>query len=541
MGTKGSDQHFDMETDYCVVGAGPAGCVVTDRLSESGRHQVTLLEAGPSDWHPFMHIPATFLYLVRDPRFSWYVQMEPEPELKGRAQKAFQGKVLGGGSSINGMVFMRGIAYQYDDWAAAGCTGWGYEDVLPYFKKMEHYEHGDDRYRGRTGPMHVARVNEVHSLTQAFVEAGQQVGFPSNNDFNGAPSEGIGVVQNNRRGRLRSGAAQTYLARAKRRPNVRIETHALGRKILFDGKRAIGVEFSRGGKVFRVRARREVIVSCGSLKSPQLLQLSGVGPADTLKSVGVPVLHDMPDLGHNLRDHLYVRIAHRVKGTQSMNERTRGWRLGVELARYAINGSGLMANATTSGALFCRSRPEVEKPDLYIAFTPGSYGEQLKLEREPGMCMGILKSHPESRGTVLLRSADPEDRPAIRPNYLSAEEDRRAVVAGLKIIRKLFEAPALAKYSAFETKPGPQVVTDDELLDFARSVGTPGVHFTTTCRMGSDDKSVVTPELKVRGLDGLRVIDGSVMPGCSSGNTHAPIVMVGERGADFVLKDAGAG
>jgi len=530
---------FDIEADYCIVGAGAAGCVVADRLSESGRDRVVVLEAGPSDWHPFIHIPATFLQLVRDPRFSWYFQMEPEPELKGRAQRAPQGKVLGGGSSINGMAFMRGQASEYDEWADKGCPGWGYNDVLPYFKKIERYEGGDDHYRGRSGPMSVTGASEVHLLTRSFVAAGIELGFPANADFNGSARDGIGVIQNNRRGRFRSGAAQTYLARARKRANVQIETHALGRRVLFEGKRAIGVEFSRGGQVKRVRARREVILSCGAVKSPHLLQLSGVGPAETLAAAGIPVLHELSGVGRDLRDHLFVRIAHRVRGTQSMNERTRGLQLLYELAKYAVSGSGIMANATTSGALFCRSRPELAFPDVHVAFTPGSYAQQLQLEREPGMAISVIQSHPESAGTIRARTANPEDQPAIQPNYLSAALDRQTVVAGLRVARRLFAAPALARWSAHETKPGPSAQTDEDLLEFARSAGTPGLHFSTSCRMGTGANAVVTPDLKVRGLEGLRVIDASVMPGCSSGNTHAPVLMIGEKGSAMMIEDRG--
>ena len=530
---------FEFESDYCIVGAGAAGCVVADRLSESGQDRVLVLEAGPSDWHPFIHIPATFLKLVRDPRFSWYFQLEAEPELKGRAQRAPQGKVLGGGSSINGMAYMRGQAAEYADWVKRGCPGWGYEDVLPYFKKIERYDGGDDRYRGRSGPMKVSGAGEVHLLTKSFVAAGRELGFPHNEDFNGSAREGVGLIQNNREGRFRSGAAQTYLARAKRRPNVQIETHALGRRILFEGKRAIGVEFGRGGQVYRVRARKEVILSCGAIKSPHLLQLSGVGPADVLAAAGIPVTHELPGVGQDLHDHLYVRIAHRVKGTQSMNERTRGLRLMMELAKYAFTGGGILSNATTSGALFCRSNPELENPDIYVAFTPGSYAEQLKLEEEPGMAISVIQSHPESTGTIKPKTANPEDDPAIRPNYLSAEIDRRTVTAGLRVARTLFAAPSLARWSSHETKPGPSASTDEDLLDFARSAGTPGLHFCTSCRMGTDDRAVVTPDLKVRGLAGLRVIDASVMPGCSSGNTHAPVLMIGEKGSAMILADRG--
>jgi choline dehydrogenase len=526
---------FDIETDYCVLGAGAAGCIVADRLSESGRDRVMLLEAGGRDSHPFIHIPATFLRLIYNPKWSWCVPIGPDAGLNGRTQVAPQGKVLGGGSSINGMVYMRGQPAEHDEWARQGCTGWGYQDVLPFYKMLETYRGGgDDRYRGRSGPIVVSGANEVHLLTRSFVAAARELGFPANDDFNGPVREGAGVVQNNRNGRFRSGTAQTYLVRAKKRANLSVETNALARKILFEGKRAIGVEFSRGGQVLRVRAHREVIVSCGALKSPHLLQLSGVGPASTLQAAGIPVLHDLPGVGEDLRDHLYVRISHRVKNTLSMNERTRGWRLMVELAKYAFAGSGIMANAATSGALFFRSSPDVPAPDLYMAFMPGTFGAPLQLEREPGMSAGVLISHPESAGSVRAKSPAPEMLPAVSPNYLSTERDCRVMVAGLREVRRIFTAPSLARWSAFETNPGPAAATDEALLEHARNTGNSGLHYSTSCRMGVDDRAVVTPELKVRGLEALRVIDASIMPGCTSGNTQVPVLMVAEKGSAMI-------
>ena len=529
---------YDFEVDYCVIGAGAAGCVLADRLSESGRHEVAVIEAGPSDWHPYIHIPATFVKLVHDRRFAWRFDMEPEPGLGGRVLNIPQGKVLGGGSSINGMIFMRGQPAEYDEWAQKGCRGWSYDDVLPIFKRIESADRGEDAWRGRGGPVTVTSASEIHPLTRAFVEAGKQIGFAENHDFNGVERDGIGVIQNNRRGRFRAGTAQTYLARAKRRPNLRIETHALARRILFDGRRAIGMEFSRGDRVVRVRARREVIVSCGSIKTPHLLQLSGIGDATHLAEIGVPVVHDLPGVGRDLRDHLYVRMQHRVRGIRSMNEQSRGFALGWELARYALMGKGLMANAMTAGALFCRSRRELAAPDLYVSFLPGSNSEFLQLEHEPGMSIGVVQSHPESRGSIRARSSNPDNAPAIAPNYLSALEDRAAILAGLRIARRLFAAPALARYSARETLPGLEAQTDEALLDFARQRGTSGLHFTSSCRMGIDARAVVSPTLEVHGMEGLRIADGSVMPGCASGNTQAPILMIAEKCAEMILTAA---
>ena len=530
---------FDIETDYCVIGAGAAGCVVVDRLSESGRDQVLLLEAGPSDWHPYIHIPSAFLKLTTDPRFSWNFRMEPEAGLNGRSLPVPQGRMLGGSSSINGMVFMRGQRAEYDAWARAGCTGWSYEEVLPFFKRIERADAGEDAWRGRDGPMRVTSAGEIHELTRAFVAAGQEAGFPAKPDLNGPEGEGVGLIQNNRDGRFRAGSAQTYLRRAKRRPNVRIETHALATRLLFDGRRAVGAEFVRGGATLRVRARREIVLSGGALKSPQLLQLSGIGGGAHLQRLGIPVLQDLAGVGHDLRDHLYVRLVHRVRGTQSINERTRGPRLAWEIARYVLSGRGMLSSGATSGALFCRSAPEMAFPDLYITFLPGSFEmandrKPLALARFPGMSISVVRAHPDSTGSVLATSPDPLAAPAIQPNYLSAPADREATLRGLAIARRLFAAPSLARLSDGELTPGAAVSGDDALLAFARERGSAGLHFTGTCRMGSDPQAVVTPDLKVRGIEGLRVVDASVMPGCSAGNSHAPTLMVGEKGADLL-------
>lgn len=531
---------FGFETDYCVVGAGAAGCVVASRLSESGRDQVALIEAGPSDWHPFIHIPATFLHLMHHPRLSWGFNMEPMPGTAGRAIPAPQGKVLGGSSSINGQLFVRGQRAEYDEWARNGCPGWSYEEVLPFFKRIERYEGGADAYHGDAGPMSVMRAREIHPLSAAFVASAEEVGYRPNPDFNAAAREGTGFIQYNRKGRFRAGSAQTFLRRARKRPNIRIETHALARRVLFEGKKAIGVEFSRDGRVVQVRARREVILSCGAIKSPHLLQLSGIGPAQLLRGAGIAVLHDLPGVGQNLVDHFYVRIVHRTRDIATLNETVRGIPLVREVLKYITVGSGLLAHAVTSAALFCRSRAELAAPDLYLSFMPGSYERQGKLEREGGMAIAVLQSHPYSRGTITARSARPEEQPAICPNYLDRAEDQAAMVAGLRIARRLFAASPLARYSAYELRPGAAVEKDDEWVDFVRQRATAGLHFAGSCKMGIDPMAVVAPDLKVHGLQGLRVIDASIMPGCSSGNTNAPTVMIGEKGSDLIRRDRAA-
>lgn len=527
---------FDFETDYCVVGAGSAGCVVADRLSEDGQSKVLVVEAGPRDWHPLIHIPAGFIALMSDARFNWLYTMEPEGRTGNRRIALPQGKVLGGTSSINGMLFVRGQPSEYERWRQLGCTGWGFDDVLPFFRKAESYADGDDAYRGKDGPLAVSSPRVVHPLTQAFIEAAQGLGYRFNQDMNAPDREGVALFQQNRRGRFRASAARTYLARALRRDNVRLETNALCRRVIFDGRRAIGIMFSRGERTITVRVRREVVLSSGTIRSPHLLQLSGVGAAAHLQQLGIPVVADLPGVGHNLRDHYAASVAHRTQGITTLNERARGLRLITEVAKY-LGGGGLLTLGGSGGALFCKSAPHLEFPDLQLSFMPGSYAQFGSLEKQPGMTIAVWQSHPESTGTVMAKTTRAEDAPVIRPNYLEQQYDQQTVVAGLRIARDLFAHPALARWSVEETKPGRSVSTDAELLTFALQRGATGIHLVGTCKMGIDPQAVVTPELKVRGLEGIRVMDASIMPHAPSGNAHAPTVMIAEKGSHLMLND----
>lgn len=526
---------FDLETDYCVIGAGSAGCVVADRLSEDGRSQVLVLEAGPRDWHPLIHIPAGFISLMTDPRFNWLYTMEPEEGTGNRPLALPQGRVLGGTSSINGMLFVRGQPSEYTRWQQLGCVGWGYEDVLPFFRKSETYAEGDEAYRGREGPLHVTRPRVVHALTQAFIEAARRLGFRFNQDMNAPDREGVALFQQNRRGRFRASSARTYLARALRRRNVRLETNAFCRQIVFDGRRAVGAVFSRGEQTLCVRVRREIILSCGTIRSPHLLQLSGIGAPDHLRKLGIPVVADLPGVGRNLRDHYAASVAHRTHGVTTLNERARGLRLVTEIVKY-LGGSGLLTLGASGAALFCKSMAHLEYSDLQLSFMPGSYAQFGRLEKNPGMTIAVWQSHPESAGTVLAKTTRAEDAPAIRPNYLEHQYDQDSLVAGLRIARDLFAQESLAHWSVEETKPGRSVDSDAELLDYARTRGATGIHLVGTCKMGIDPQAVVTPDLEVRGLEGIRVMDASVMPLAPSGNAHAPTVMIAEKGSHLVLQ-----
>ncbi|RWB93140.1 MAG: choline dehydrogenase [Mesorhizobium sp.] len=523
-----------IECDYCIVGAGSAGSVVADRLSEDGRFRVLLLEAGPVDANPFIHVPAGFLKLQNDKRINWGFRSEPSPELNGRTLELPQGKVLGGSSSINGTLFVRGQPEEYNHWAQLGCVGWSYDELLPHFRSIERYHVRDSADRGIDGPLPVVALAVQHPLSSAFIASAKSLGFPVLADINGPRNVGVGWFQQNRQGRFRASTARTFLRRAKARSNFQLMTNALCTRVLFEDRRATGVEFLRAGQLFEVKARREVILAAGALKSPQILQLSGVGPSNLLSRHGIPLVHHAAGVGENLKDHFLVRVAHRVQGCITLNERARGWRLLRESFAYVLLGRGLMSLGASNAVLFARSRDGVAAADVQLSFTPGSYAGLGKLESAPGMTVGLWQSFPESSGRVNIVSADPNVPPAISLGYLSAHSDSVVLLAGIRLARELFKRPELARFCVCETLPGSAMTSDAELIDYARECGASALHFSSTCRMGVDARAVVDPKLQVRGVRALRVVDASVMPKASSVNTHAVTMAIAEKASSII-------
>jgi choline dehydrogenase len=525
-----------MKADYVIIGAGSAGCVLANRLTEDPNVRVLLIEAGGRDRSPYIHIPAGFMKLLDHPTLTWGYHAEPDPGTAGRAILYPRGRVLGGSSSINGLIYVRGQPEDFDHWAQLGNRGWGWDDLLPYFKKAENWEGEASEWRGKGGPLFTSRMTDIPPLCRAAIEAGKQIGLEYREDVNSLPHGGIGYCQQTRGGRRRASTARTYLRPALKRQNLELVIKAQVRRILFDGTRAVGVEYERGGTVQRADAGREVILCAGAVGSPYILQHSGVGAPEHLGRVGIPVHHALPGVGQNLQDHYIARISYPVSGTPTINERSRGVALAAEVLRYLVTGTGMLTYSASLAAASVKVLEESATPDVQCSIAPGSFkdGQIGQLDDFPGITAGAWQMRPLSRGYVEAKSNDPREAPAINPRYLSEQTDRRAIVGGLRFIRKLFAAPALAKYCGAEILPGAGVESDDELLDYARQKGSTVYHATCTCKMGSDQTAVVDDRLRVHGLQGLRVIDASVMPTVTSTNTNAPTIMIAERAADLI-------
>ncbi len=545
------DARGHIEADYVIVGAGSAGCVLAARLSEDPAVRVVLIEAGGDDRptrnpgqflsNLMIHVPVGYSQTLKDPKVNWVYKTEADAGTGGRRHTWPRGKVLGGSSSINAMLYVRGQREDYDGWRQGGAAGWAWDDVLPYFRRAQNQERGADDTHGAGGPLNVTDM-EAHAVSDAAIAAGVEAGLPERRDLNGADQEGVGWYQVTQRGGWRCSAAVAYLHPAMKRPNLQVVTEALCRRVVFEGRRAVGVEIARGGATQTVRARAEVILAAGAIGSPQLLQLSGVGPGALLAEHGIAVVADRGQVGENLQDHILTGARYRLKpGHVTVNELTRGWRFLAETVKYAVARKGLLTLSAAHVGAFVKSRPDLATPDIQFHILPATMDlaklgsmQKMELEAQPGLTLAPCQLRPESRGTVRIKSADPAAHPAIAPNYFSDPLDCEVAVAGLRWARRMAEQPALAVIIDHEMNPGPDLQSDEHLLAYARASGTTVYHPTSTCRMGGDPQAVVDAELRVVGVEGLRVVDASVMPRLVSGNTNAPTIMIAEKAADLI-------
>ncbi|MEM7774872.1 MAG: choline dehydrogenase [Pseudomonadota bacterium] len=528
--------------DFVIVGAGSAGCVLANRLSENPQVTVALIEAGGRDINPWIHIPSGYYKNILNPSITWQFGSGPEPQLDGRTINWPRGRVLGGTSAINGLLYVRGQANDFNVWRQLGCVGWAFEDVLPYFKKAEWQERGADDLHGSDGPLGVSDVRMDNPLCEAFLASCIAEGIPKTEDFNGPSQEGAGYYQLTNRNGRRSSTAVAYLHPVRQRPNLTIITKAMTEKVLFEGRRAIGVQIKCGGEREHVTARKEVILAAGAIGSPQILQVSGVGPADVLRDAGVSVVHDLPGVGGNLQDHYQARLVYEMRGRGSLNS---VWHSRIEQVRagleYAFRRRGILTIGAGVVGAFCKSTPDLDEPDIQFHFIPLSGdGPGKGLHPFPGVIVSVCQLRPESRGSILIKTADASDHPAIVSNYLAAELDRQVLLDALKLGRRIAQRPPFADLVVREVDPGDTVSTDDELMAFARAKGTTIFHPCGTCKMGTDPQAVVDPRLSVHGVDGLRVVDASIMPTMTSGNTNAPTIMIAEKAADLIKADHGA-
>jgi choline dehydrogenase len=546
--SRGGDGHMQTdETDVIIVGSGPAGSVIAARLSERSDLKVDVIEAGPSDRHLYIHVPAGFIKMIFNPTYTWPFKTEPSSWTGGREINVLQGKVVGGSSSINGLIYNRGQAADFDQWAQMGNSGWDYASVLPYFVKSEAFSgKGDVGFHGRSGPLQTSEFDWHHPLCDLFINGAQELGIPRNDDYNGKHQEGVGYFQRIIRGRRRISAARAFLIPALKRGNLHLRANCVVSRVLFDNKKAIGVEYITGGgkgERRKLLARKQVVLCSGTINTPRLLQMSGVGALDDLGPLGVPVVSALPGVGRNLRDHYSARVVVRAKNIRTINELAKGPRLLGEISRWLLGRPRILTLSPSLIHIFAKSSPDLDLPDLQGVFSPASYkaGFVSLLDDYPGMTCGFWQHRPESTGYVRAKSTDPMIVPHIQPNYLTETHDRDVLVAGIKLARKLLRTTPLQAFFDFEQLPGKDVQSDDEILDFATRYGVSSWHLVGTSKMGpaTDPHAVVDSRLQVYGFENLRIADASIMPVSPSANTFAATVMIGEKAADYIKQDLG--
>ena len=525
--------------DYIVVGAGSSGSVIANRLSENNKIKICVIEAGGSNQHPYVKMPAGFIKTINDKRFNWCFKTEGSDYVNNREILFPRGKGYGGSSSINGHLYVRGQPDDYNQWAQLGNLGWSYDDVLPYFKKSEYKENGDEATRGKQGPLYVSDIVEKHPLCEEFIRGSSELGIQVQNDYNSGQQEGIFYYQRTIKNGTRFSAYDAFLKPALKRENVNIKKNTTVLKIIFKNKKAVGLLCKKNNKTFEIFANKEIILCAGAIGTPHLLQVSGIGDAKYLKSIGIEPLFEIKNVGEGLQDHYAVRVANRITEPISLNEKARGFNLLLEIIKWFTSKKGLISYSPAHVGAFLKSSPKIDFPDLQFVFTPASYTEGMigKLQNFPGMTCGVWQSRPQSRGYVRASTNKITDPPIIQPNYLKEKIDQDALVEGVKICRSLLRTTEMKKISVCETLPGDNIKSDEEILNFIRNKGATVYHAIGSCRMGVDNKAVVSSSLKINGLSNIRIADASIMPTMPSGNTNAATLMIAEKASDLIKQD----